>query len=84
MDDQLCFLDKYYLYYTDTGETQVYQSNANVYTEFVYATSSKPNRHELNQVRLDDGTVEYVEQLDTEFHVYKEIPKHWLVRILSA
>ena len=84
MDNQLCFLEKFYLYYIDTSKTYKWHSNTRVRTELVYAAVNTPGIIELNLVRLDDGTVEYVEQFADGFHVYKEMPKHWLVRVLLA
>ena len=84
MDSQLCLLEKYYLYYTDSGETQMWRSNSAVYTFRVYAASRHYSIRELNEVRLGDGSIEYVEQLCDRYIVHKEIPKHWLLRVLAA
>ena len=35
-------------------------------------------------VHTDDNRIEYVEQSCDFVNVYDEIPKHWLIRIISA
>ena len=60
-----------------------------VNTEFGYNSIYVPmvslgNYIDLSIVHTDDNRIEYVEQSCDFVNVYDEIPKHWLIRIISA
>lgn len=83
MKSNKVYLIKFYVYYLDTNECIIYEFAGPMLYNWIYELNEDNHYIELHLV--DNGnSIEYVERSNTNVTVYHEIPKHWMLRVLSA
>lgn len=84
MNDRV-YVIKFYVFNLDTKKCTVHLSKQKHSRAFVYEPfCTIRGIEELNIVRSSNGTVEYAERTMSDVKIYKEMPNHWLVRVLTA
>ena len=77
-------VSKYYTYDRFTSKTTYHDDALYMYPFEIYHKTSRFNELEYLDFVVDNEVEMYVERTFEVCTVHSEIPKHWLIRIMSA